>query len=206
MIPDGDLRNITFVVPGPLLQQIAKSIKIEQLEYTSIRGAKRRSKLWNARRDWSEPRHFTIFNNGSSALCENFEFNRETTRLRIAKFQRLGPSSCRGGGPMTIVPRPLRLAGVRPSSASRPRRRAPVPFRSRPDRRLRRVRLQARGAKRRFGGGGELRHHLDEQARPAPSEEEEGRQPTFPLSEGVTRRRSCPRRRYCPGPNRQPGC
>jgi hypothetical protein len=173
--------------------------------------AKRRSKLWNAVTIESEPRYFTIFQQWHFGSLRKLRVQSGNNRTSQSEN-----STIRKGGRQQLSGRPANdnrsggRCGLQACSQVRRLahgRDAPVPFRSRPDRRLRRVRSQARSAKKRFGGGGELRHHLRE-SKPGPHllDEGKGRQPTFPFSEGVTRRTSCPRRRYCPGPNHQPGC
>jgi AIPR protein len=87
--PDGDPENITFAIPGTTLQEIALKAK-ESLFNWNIRrflGKKGEVNKGLMHTLDNEPGHFYYYNNGISALCENFDFDEKTKKLRIKKMQ-----------------------------------------------------------------------------------------------------------------------
>jgi hypothetical protein len=105
MIPDGDLRNVNFVVPVTLLQQIAQEHKDRTIEIYVDRNSEVNSRM----RDMieSEPRHFTIFQQrhfGSLRKLRVQSVHKKTSHNDISTILEEAASGCRVGGPMTIVP------------------------------------------------------------------------------------------------------
>jgi hypothetical protein len=89
LIPDGDYENITFVVRGTQLKEIALACK-ERLFNWNIRrflGKKGEVNFGLTETLEKNPDKFFYFNNGISALCEAFEFNTKTKQLKANKLQ-----------------------------------------------------------------------------------------------------------------------
>jgi hypothetical protein len=89
LLPDGELENITFVVRGTALQQIARDYK-DSLFNWNIRqflGKKGEVNAGLMETLENEPQHFFYYNNGISALCETFELSEDGKKLKIKKLQ-----------------------------------------------------------------------------------------------------------------------
>jgi hypothetical protein len=89
MIPDGDLENISFVVPGTVLQQLARDHKDSLFNWNIRRFLGRKGEVNAGLRETleNEPEHFFYYNNGISGLCENFSFDAKTRKLKVRKLQ-----------------------------------------------------------------------------------------------------------------------
>lgn len=89
MQPDGKLENITFAVRGTELQAVAKRFK-EALFNWNIRqylGRKGEVNKGVLKTIEDEPENFYYYNNGISALCEDFEFSEKSKNLVARKLQ-----------------------------------------------------------------------------------------------------------------------
>jgi hypothetical protein len=89
MFPEGELENITFVVPGTVLQQVARQYKDSLFNWNIRRFLGKKGEVNAGLRETleKEPQHFYYYNNGISALCESFDFDERAKRLRIKKLQ-----------------------------------------------------------------------------------------------------------------------
>ena len=89
MQPVGDLENISFVIPGTILQQLARDHKDSLFNWNIRRFLGRKGEvnagLKETLRD--EPQHFFYYNNGISCICESFNFEPRTRKLRVKKLQ-----------------------------------------------------------------------------------------------------------------------
>lgn len=89
MLPNGSLLNITFSIRATELQKIAKQYK-ESLFNWNIRrylGKKGEVNKGLLKTIDEEPDRFYYYNNGISALCEQFLFDETTKKLTIHKLQ-----------------------------------------------------------------------------------------------------------------------
>ena len=89
MLPDGELQNISFVVPGTVLQQLARDHKDSLFNWNIRRFLGRKGEVNAGLRQTlqDEPQHFFYYNNGISCLCETFSFEPRTRKLRVKKLQ-----------------------------------------------------------------------------------------------------------------------
>jgi AIPR protein len=89
MQPDGTLDNLTFAVRGSALKQIAMDHKDSLFNWNIRRFLGRKGEVNKGltKTLTEEPEHFYYFNNGISALCEDFEFDSKTRKLIIRKLQ-----------------------------------------------------------------------------------------------------------------------
>lgn len=89
MIPDGDHENITFVVRGTRLKEIALAHKDSLFNWNIRRflGKKGEVNAGLTETLEKEPGNFFYYNNGISALCEGFDFNQKNKELKIQKLQ-----------------------------------------------------------------------------------------------------------------------
>jgi hypothetical protein len=89
MIPDGQLENVSFVVPGTVLQQLAREHKDSLFNWNIRRFLGRKGEVNAGLRETleKEPEHFFYYNNGISGLCEAFSFDTKTRRLKVKKLQ-----------------------------------------------------------------------------------------------------------------------
>jgi hypothetical protein len=89
MIPDGELENISFVVTGSVLQQLARTHKDSLFNWNIRRFLGRKGEVNAGLRETleKEPQHFFYYNNGISCLCESFSFDPKTRKLKVAKLQ-----------------------------------------------------------------------------------------------------------------------
>lgn len=87
--PNGEFDNLTFVVKGTALKQIALEHKDSLFNWNIRRFLGRKGEV-NAGLTATlakEPEHFYYYNNGISALCEEFDFNEKTKKVAIKKLQ-----------------------------------------------------------------------------------------------------------------------
>jgi hypothetical protein len=87
--PNGEFENLTFVVKGSTLKQIALEHKDSLFNWNIRRFLGRKGEV-NAGLTATlsnEPQHFYYYNNGISALCEEFDFNERTRKIAIRKLQ-----------------------------------------------------------------------------------------------------------------------
>ncbi len=89
MFLDGVQENITFVIPGTRLQELAISYKDSLFNWNIRRFLGKKGEVNVGLMDTidKEPHNFFYYNNGISALCEGFDFNPKTKHLRIKKLQ-----------------------------------------------------------------------------------------------------------------------
>ncbi len=89
MFPHGNLENITFAVPGTVLQHLARDHKDSLFNWNIRRFLGKKGEVNAGLRETleDEAEHFYYYNNGISALCETFIFDGRTKRLRISKLQ-----------------------------------------------------------------------------------------------------------------------
>jgi hypothetical protein len=89
MSPDGELENISFIVPGSVLQQLARTHKDSLFNWNIRRFLGRKGEVNAGLRETleKEPQHFFYYNNGISCLCESFSFDLRTRKLKVAKLQ-----------------------------------------------------------------------------------------------------------------------
>jgi AIPR protein len=89
MVPDGELENLSFVVPGTVLQQLARDHKDSLFNWNIRRFLGRKGEVNAGLRETleKEPQHFFYYNNGISCLCESFSFDPKTRKLRVKKLQ-----------------------------------------------------------------------------------------------------------------------
>ncbi len=86
---DQPLKNLTFTVPGTTLQQLYRNHR-DSLFNWNIRTFLGKKGLVNkgmADTIANEPENFYYFNNGISALCESFKFDKCSRNLSIQKLQ-----------------------------------------------------------------------------------------------------------------------
>jgi hypothetical protein len=89
MQPDGALDNLTFAIRGTALKQIAMDHKDSLFNWNIRRFLGRKGEVNDGLNKTltGEPQNFYYFNNGISALCEDFDFNPKTGKLVIQKLQ-----------------------------------------------------------------------------------------------------------------------
>ncbi len=89
MRPDGALDNLTFVVRGTALKQLAMDHKDSLFNWNIRRFLGRKGEVNSGMTHTlaDEPQHFYYYNNGISALCEDYEFNEKTRKVTIRKLQ-----------------------------------------------------------------------------------------------------------------------
>src|SRR6266487_2733219 len=88
MVPDGELENLSFVVPGTVLQQLARDHKDSLFNWNIRRFLGRKGEVNAGLRETLEKEpHFFYYNNGISCLCESFSFDPKTRKLRVKKLQ-----------------------------------------------------------------------------------------------------------------------
>ena len=89
LIPEGDLKNITFAVRGTTLQDLAHKYKETLFNWNIRRFLGRKGEVNSGLRETleKEPELFYYYNNGISALCDSFEFEEITKKLTIKKLQ-----------------------------------------------------------------------------------------------------------------------
>ncbi|OSI80343.1 AIPR family protein [Bradyrhizobium canariense] len=87
--PDGEFENLTFVVKGSTLKQIALEHKDSLFNWNIRRflGKKGEVNAGLTETLAKEPQHFYYYNNGISALCEEFEFDEKTRKVVVRKLQ-----------------------------------------------------------------------------------------------------------------------
>ncbi len=89
LFPDGDLKNLTFVVRATQLQEIAHAYKDSLFNWNIRRflGKKGEVNEGLVATLTREPGNFFYYNNGISALCEDFDFDEKSKLLKVLKFQ-----------------------------------------------------------------------------------------------------------------------
>jgi hypothetical protein len=89
MMPQGELQNISFVVPGTVLQQLARDHKDSLFNWNIRRFLGRKGEVNAGLKETleTEPEHFFYYNNGISGLCETFAFDAKNRKLRVKKLQ-----------------------------------------------------------------------------------------------------------------------
>jgi hypothetical protein len=89
LIPDGELDNITFVVRGTRLKELAMAEKESLFNWNIRRFLGKKGEVNSGLTETIDinPNMFFYFNNGISALCEGFDFDAKTKHLKIKKFQ-----------------------------------------------------------------------------------------------------------------------
>ncbi len=87
--PAGELDNLTFVVKGTTLKQLALDHKDSLFNWNIRRFLGRKGEVNSGLTTTlaTEPQHFYYYNNGISALCEEFEFNQRSGKVSIRKLQ-----------------------------------------------------------------------------------------------------------------------
>lgn len=87
--PAGELDNLTFVVRGTTLKQLALDHKDSLFNWNIRRFLGRKGEVNSGLTATlaTEPQHFYYYNNGISALCEGFDFDEETRKVAIRKLQ-----------------------------------------------------------------------------------------------------------------------
>lgn len=87
--PDGEFENLTFVVKGSTLKQIALEHKDSLFNWNIRRflGKKGEVNAGLTETLAREPQHFYYYNNGISALCEQFDFDEKTRKVVVRKLQ-----------------------------------------------------------------------------------------------------------------------
>jgi hypothetical protein len=87
--PDGDPENITFAIPGTSLQEMAIKYKESLFNWNIRRFLGKKGEVNKGLLDTLEdqPSNFYYYNNGISALCERFDFDEKTKKLKIKKIQ-----------------------------------------------------------------------------------------------------------------------
>jgi hypothetical protein len=87
--PDGDPENITFAIPGTTLQEMALKYKESLFNWNIRRFLGKKGEVNKGLVDTleTEPGNFYYYNNGISALCEGFDFDEKTKKLKIKKIQ-----------------------------------------------------------------------------------------------------------------------
>ena len=89
MLLEGVQENITFVLRGTRLQELALSYKDSLFNWNIRRFLGKKGEVNVGLIDTieKEPQNFFYYNNGISALCEEFDFNAKTKTLKITKLQ-----------------------------------------------------------------------------------------------------------------------
>ena len=89
MIPDGEHENITFVIKGTRLKEIAVANKDSLFNWNIRRFLGKKGEVNSGLTETleKEPENFFYYNNGISALCEEFEFNQKSKELKVRKLQ-----------------------------------------------------------------------------------------------------------------------
>jgi hypothetical protein len=89
MNPDGELQNISFIVNGSVLQQLARTHKDSLFNWNIRRFLGRKGEVNAGLRETleKEPQLFFYYNNGISCLCESFSFDPKARKLKVAKLQ-----------------------------------------------------------------------------------------------------------------------
>jgi hypothetical protein len=89
MFPQGTLKNITFAIPGTVLQHLARDHKDSLFNWNIRRFLGKKGEVNAGLRETldKEAEHFYYYNNGISALCESFDFDHKSKRLRVSKLQ-----------------------------------------------------------------------------------------------------------------------
>jgi AIPR protein len=87
--PAGELDNLTFVVRGTTLKQLALDHKDSLFNWNIRRFLGRKGEVNSGLTTTlaTEPQHFYYYNNGISALCEEFEFNPKSRKVHIRRLQ-----------------------------------------------------------------------------------------------------------------------
>lgn len=85
----GEPNNITFAVRGTTLQTIFRQHKDRLFNWNIRRFLGRKGQVNQGMTTTldKEPQFFFYYNNGISALCDGFEFDENTKRLRVSKLQ-----------------------------------------------------------------------------------------------------------------------
>ena len=86
---DGPQKNLTFILKGKQIQQPAIQHKDRLFNWNIRRDLGKKGQVNTGLRDTiiNAPKNFFYFNNGISALCENYEFDRQTRELKITRLQ-----------------------------------------------------------------------------------------------------------------------
>jgi hypothetical protein len=89
MLLDGAQENITFAIPGTKIQELAISYKDSLFNWNIRRFLGKKGEVNVGLTDTieKEPENFFYYNNGVSALCEEFNFNPKTRSLKIERLQ-----------------------------------------------------------------------------------------------------------------------
>lgn len=85
----GDPKNITFAIRGTSLQQVFRQHKDRLFNWNIRRFLGKKGQVNSGMTTTldKEPGFFYYFNNGISALCDSFDFNEQSKKLRISRFQ-----------------------------------------------------------------------------------------------------------------------
>jgi hypothetical protein len=86
---DGEPENITFVIPGTILQELALKHKERLFNWNIRRFLGKKGEVNKGISDTldKEPNNFYYYNNGISALCEEFLLDQRTKSLKVKKLQ-----------------------------------------------------------------------------------------------------------------------
>ncbi|MEH6950877.1 AIPR family protein [Nitrobacter sp. NHB1] len=89
MQPDGNLNNLTFAIRGTALKDLALEHKDSLFNWNIRRFLGRKGEVNAGLTETlsKHPEHFYYFNNGISALCEEFHFEPKSKKLQITKLQ-----------------------------------------------------------------------------------------------------------------------
>jgi AIPR protein len=89
MVPAGEHENITFVVRGTRLKEIAIAHKDSLFNWNIRRflGKKGEVNAGLTETLEKEPKNFFYYNNGISALCDRFDLNQKNKELKVHKLQ-----------------------------------------------------------------------------------------------------------------------
>jgi hypothetical protein len=89
MQPDGSLSNLTFAIRGTALKELALEHKDSLFNWNIRRFLGRKGEVNAGLTETlsNHPEHFYYFNNGISALCEEFHFEPKSKKLQITKLQ-----------------------------------------------------------------------------------------------------------------------
>jgi hypothetical protein len=89
LIPKGELKNITFVVKGSTLKDVANEHKDSLFNWNIRRFLGKKGEVNKGLSETLEedPGKFFYYNNGISVLCEEFDFDPDTNELTARKAQ-----------------------------------------------------------------------------------------------------------------------
>jgi AIPR protein len=89
LVPDGTHENITFALRGTTIQELALKYKDSLFNWNIRRflGKKGEVNVGLVETIEKEPANFFYYNNGVSALCEEFHFDPKRKTLKITKLQ-----------------------------------------------------------------------------------------------------------------------